>query len=156
MTRTSAGLLVFRVTGDGTREVLLVHPGGPLWRKKDDGAWSIPKGEVEADDDPAATADREYAEELGFRIKLLGIARLTEHGLEQHVHPCMVRRETPIAAVEGVFNGIVAEGDFVGQLMLEGRAAGTPMGVRVAHRSISPKTMSTMPSRSSSLFATCL
>jgi predicted NUDIX family NTP pyrophosphohydrolase len=65
VTRTSAGLLVFRVTGDGTREVLLVHPGGPLWRKKDDGAWSIPKGEVEADDDPAATADREYAEELG-------------------------------------------------------------------------------------------
>jgi predicted NUDIX family NTP pyrophosphohydrolase len=65
VTRTSAGLLVFRVTGDGTREVLLVHPGGPLWRTKDDGAWSIPKGEVEADDDPEAAADREYAEELG-------------------------------------------------------------------------------------------
>jgi predicted NUDIX family NTP pyrophosphohydrolase len=62
---TSAGLLVFRVTGDGSREVLLVHPGGPLWQKKDDGAWSIPKGQVEADDDPVATADREYAEELG-------------------------------------------------------------------------------------------
>jgi homoserine dehydrogenase len=68
--------------------------------------------------------DIEFAEELGYRIKLLGIARLTEHGLEQRVHPCMVRRETPIAAVEGVFNGIVAEGDFVGQLMLEGRGAG--------------------------------
>jgi homoserine dehydrogenase len=68
--------------------------------------------------------DIEYAEELGFRIKLLGIARLTDHGLEQRVHPCMVRRETPIAAVEGVFNGVVAEGDFVGQLMLEGRGAG--------------------------------
>lgn len=65
-----------------------------------------------------------FAEELGYRIKLLGIARLTEHGLEQRVHPCMVRREAPIAAVEGVFNGIVAEGDFVGQLMLEGRGAG--------------------------------
>ncbi|HVH78232.1 MAG TPA: homoserine dehydrogenase [Stellaceae bacterium] len=65
-----------------------------------------------------------FADELGYRIKLLGIARLTEHGLEQRVHPCMVRRETPIAAVEGVFNGIVAEGDFVGQLMLEGRGAG--------------------------------
>ena len=62
---TSAGLLVFRMTSDGTPEVLLVHPGGPLWRKKDDGVWSIPKGEVEADDDPQATADREYAEELG-------------------------------------------------------------------------------------------
>jgi len=68
--------------------------------------------------------DIEFAEELGFRIKLLGIARLTDHGLEQRVHPCMVRRETPIAAVEGVFNGVVAEGDFVGQLMLEGRGAG--------------------------------
>jgi homoserine dehydrogenase len=68
--------------------------------------------------------DIDFAAELGYRIKLLGIARLTEHGLEQRVHPCMVRRETPIAAVEGVFNGIVAEGDFVGQLMLEGRGAG--------------------------------
>jgi homoserine dehydrogenase len=68
--------------------------------------------------------DIEFAEELGYRIKLLGIARLTDDGLEQRVHPCMVRRETPIAAVEGVFNGIVAEGDFVGQLMLEGRGAG--------------------------------
>ncbi|HWD60353.1 MAG TPA: homoserine dehydrogenase [Stellaceae bacterium] len=68
--------------------------------------------------------DIEFAEELGYRIKLLGIARMTDHGLEQRVHPCMVRRATPIAAVEGVFNGIVAEGDFVGQLMLEGRGAG--------------------------------
>jgi homoserine dehydrogenase len=65
-----------------------------------------------------------FAEELGYRIKLLGIARLTDHGLEQRVHPCMVRQEAPIAAVEGVFNGVVAEGDFVGQLMLEGRGAG--------------------------------
>jgi homoserine dehydrogenase len=68
--------------------------------------------------------DIDFAEELGYRIKLLGIARLTESGLEQRVHPCMVKREAPIAAVEGVFNGIVAEGDFVGQLMLEGRGAG--------------------------------
>src|ERR1700723_143990 len=68
--------------------------------------------------------DIEFAEELGYRIKLLGIARLTDHGLEQRVHPCMVRRETPIAAVEGVFNGVVAEGDFVGRVVLEGRGAG--------------------------------
>jgi homoserine dehydrogenase len=68
--------------------------------------------------------DIDFAEELGFRIKLLGIARLTDHGLEQRVHPCMVRRAAPIAAVEGVFNGIVAEGDFVGQVVLEGRGAG--------------------------------
>ena len=68
--------------------------------------------------------DIEFAEELGYRIKLAGIARLTDHGLEQRVHPCMVRRETPIAAVEGVFNGVVAEGDFVGRVVLEGRGAG--------------------------------
>jgi homoserine dehydrogenase len=68
--------------------------------------------------------DIDFAAELGYRIKLLGIARLTENGLEQRVHPCMVKRETPIAAVEGVFNGIVAEGDFVGRVVLEGRGAG--------------------------------
>jgi homoserine dehydrogenase len=68
--------------------------------------------------------DIAFAEELGYRIKLLGIARLTEHGLEQRVHPCMVRRTTPIAAVEGVFNAVVAEGDFVGRVVLEGRGAG--------------------------------
>src|SRR5271170_4461440 len=68
--------------------------------------------------------DIDFAEELGYRIKLLGIARLTEDGLEQRVHPCMVPRATPIAAVEGVFNAVVAEGDFVGRVVLEGRGAG--------------------------------
>jgi homoserine dehydrogenase len=68
--------------------------------------------------------DIDFAEELGYRIKLLGIARLTDHGLEQRVHPCMVRRGTPIAAVEEVFNAVVAEGDFVGRVVLEGRGAG--------------------------------
>ncbi len=68
--------------------------------------------------------DIDFAEELGYRIKLLGIARLTENGLEQRVHPCMVPRGTPIAAVEGVFNAVVAEGDFVGRVVLEGRGAG--------------------------------
>ena len=68
--------------------------------------------------------DIDFAEELGYRIKLLGIARLTENGLEQRVHPCMVPRATPIAAVEGVFNAVVAEGDFVGRVVLEGRGAG--------------------------------
>ncbi|HVC52829.1 MAG TPA: homoserine dehydrogenase [Stellaceae bacterium] len=68
--------------------------------------------------------DIDFAEELGYRIKLLGIARLTEAGLEQRVHPCMVRRDTPIAAVEGVFNAVVAEGDFVGRVVLQGRGAG--------------------------------
>ena len=68
--------------------------------------------------------DIDFAEELGYRIKLLGVARLTDHGLEQRVHPCMVKRGTPIAAVEGVFNAVVAEGDFIGRVVLEGRGAG--------------------------------
>jgi homoserine dehydrogenase len=68
--------------------------------------------------------DIEYADELGFRIKLLGLARPTEHGIEQRVHPCMVARTTPIANVEGVFNAIMVEGDFSGRIMLEGRGAG--------------------------------
>ncbi|HJU18341.1 MAG TPA: homoserine dehydrogenase [Stellaceae bacterium] len=68
--------------------------------------------------------DIDFAEELGYRIKLLGTARLTEEGLEQRVHPCMVPRATPIAAVEGVYNAVVAEGDFVGRVVLQGRGAG--------------------------------
>src|SRR6202035_2053771 len=60
----------------------------------------------------------------GYRIKLLGLARLTDHGIEQRVHACMVPRATPIAHVEGVFNAVVVEGDFVGRVMLEGRGAG--------------------------------
>lgn len=68
--------------------------------------------------------DIQFAGELGFRIKLLGLARLTEHGLEQRVHPCMVPLETPIAHVEDVFNAVVAEGDFVGRVVSEGRGAG--------------------------------
>jgi homoserine dehydrogenase len=68
--------------------------------------------------------DIAYAEELGFRIKLLGSARPTEHGIEQRVHACMVPIGTPIAHVEGVFNAVVTEGDFVGQNVAEGRGAG--------------------------------
>ena len=68
--------------------------------------------------------DIAFADELGYRIKLLGVARLTENGLEQRVHPCMVPLGTPIAEVEGVFNAVVAEGDFVGRMFFEGRGAG--------------------------------
>jgi predicted NUDIX family NTP pyrophosphohydrolase len=60
----SAGLLLYR-QGDGGPEVLLVHPGGPFWARKDAGAWSIPKGEVDEGEDPEAAARRELAEELG-------------------------------------------------------------------------------------------
>ena len=65
-----------------------------------------------------------FANELGYRIKLLGIARQTEAGIETRVHPCMVPQSAPIARVDGVFNAVVAEGNFVGRVMLEGRGAG--------------------------------
>ncbi len=68
--------------------------------------------------------DIEYAEELGYRIKLLAITNKTENGVEQRVHPCMVPEGTPIAHVDGVFNAVVAEGDFVGQTVYEGQGAG--------------------------------
>ncbi len=68
--------------------------------------------------------DIAFATELGYRIKLLGIARRTEAGIESRVHPCMVPQAAPIARVDGVFNAVVAEGDFVGRVMLEGRGAG--------------------------------
>jgi len=68
--------------------------------------------------------DIAYAEELGYRIKLIGSARLTAHGLEQRVHPCMVSLQTPLAHVEGVLNAVVAKGDFVETTEYEGRGAG--------------------------------
>jgi len=68
--------------------------------------------------------DIRFAEELGYRIKLLGLARETRFGIEQRVHPCMVSLEAPIAHIEGVFNAVVVEGDFVGTTMFQGRGAG--------------------------------
>jgi predicted NUDIX family NTP pyrophosphohydrolase len=62
--KRSAGLLLYRRDG-ATLEVLLVHPGGPFWAKRDAGAWSIPKGEIGADEEPLAAARREFVEELG-------------------------------------------------------------------------------------------
>ena len=63
--KRSAGVLLFRRAG-GEIEVLLAHPGGPYWRNKDDGAWSIPKGEYADNEDPLAAAKREFAEEIGL------------------------------------------------------------------------------------------
>ena len=68
--------------------------------------------------------DIQYAGELGYRIKLLGSARLTEDGLEQRVHPCMIDQEAPIAHVDGVLNAVVVSGDFVDDAGFEGRGAG--------------------------------
>jgi predicted NUDIX family NTP pyrophosphohydrolase len=64
---SSAGILLHRASDSGT-EVLLVHPGGPFWARKDLGAWSIPKGELDGDEDPRACALREFAEETGTRL----------------------------------------------------------------------------------------
>lgn len=64
MARRSAGILLHRWR-DGAHEVLLVHPGGPAWARRDAGAWSIPKGEYEPGEDPLAAARREFQEELG-------------------------------------------------------------------------------------------
>jgi predicted NUDIX family NTP pyrophosphohydrolase len=75
---TSAGILPFRRHGDSL-ELLLVHPGGPFWAKKDDGAWSIPKGEFDAGEEPRACALRELEEELGSSLGL-AVERLTELG----------------------------------------------------------------------------
>ena len=65
MAKTSAGLLLYRHAPDGL-QVFLVHPGGPFWAHKDDGVWSIPKGEFGPDEDPLAAARREFTEETGF------------------------------------------------------------------------------------------
>jgi predicted NUDIX family NTP pyrophosphohydrolase len=62
--KTSAGILAYRKIPRGL-EVLLVHPGGPFWRNKDDGVWSIPKGEIQLNEDPEGAALREFVEELG-------------------------------------------------------------------------------------------
>lgn len=67
MPKLSAGLLLYRVN-EGVVEVLLAHPGGPFWAKKDDGAWSIPKGEYATGEDPWVVAQREFVEEIGLAV----------------------------------------------------------------------------------------
>jgi predicted NUDIX family NTP pyrophosphohydrolase len=66
--KKSAGILLYRVRKGGP-EVLLVHPGGPFWKNKDAGAWTIPKGEPDADEDPLETALRELQEETGIAVR---------------------------------------------------------------------------------------
>lgn len=77
----SAGILMYRYRG-GSLEVLLLHPGGPFWARKDVGAWSIPKGEFDLDgEEPLSAAKREFAEETGYAVDGsfidLGISRQT-------------------------------------------------------------------------------
>jgi predicted NUDIX family NTP pyrophosphohydrolase len=77
MPRRSAGILLYRRRG-GALEVLLVHPGGPLWARRDAGAWSIPKGEHGDGEDPKAVALRELAEETGHHLGEAGLLPLGE------------------------------------------------------------------------------
>ena len=81
MSSKSAGIVAFR-TRHGKLEVLLVHPGGPLWRKKDLGAWSIPKGEYASGEDPEHVARREFREELGIELtkELLSLGEVRQRG----------------------------------------------------------------------------
>ena len=73
--RQSAGILLYRVR-DGVVEVLLVHPGGPYWARKDAGAWTIPKGEFGSDESPLAAACREFREETGADVDVRDCAAL--------------------------------------------------------------------------------
>src|SRR4029079_4415768 len=68
MPKTAAGLLLYRRRSLGV-EVLLAHPGGPFWTRKDLGAWTIPKGEIDEGEDPLAAAKREFAEEIGVTLE---------------------------------------------------------------------------------------
>ena len=101
MAKRSAGILLFRQRPDGP-EVLLVHPGGPFWAKKDLGAWSLPKGEIEPDEEPQCAALREFAEETGTALPdgaLLDLGTIRQKsgklvlafGLEGDLDPALVR-----------------------------------------------------------------
>lgn len=81
--RRSAGLLVYRRGQDGALEVFLAHPGGPYWTKKDEGAWTIPKGEPDEGEELLATALREFAEETGLPVPegpYLSLGEITQKG----------------------------------------------------------------------------
>jgi predicted NUDIX family NTP pyrophosphohydrolase len=68
MPKRSAGILLYRIR-DGELQVFLAHPGGPFWARKDLGAWTIPKGEIDEGEDALAAAKREFAEEIGARLE---------------------------------------------------------------------------------------
>jgi predicted NUDIX family NTP pyrophosphohydrolase len=99
----SAGILLYRCVG-GALQVLLVHPGGPFWRNKDAGAWSIPKGEVDEGEDPLAAARREFAEETGIaltgdflalgEIKQKGGKVVTAFAHDRDIDPAAIKSNT--------------------------------------------------------------
>lgn len=95
MPQESAGIILYRRRG-GEIEVLLAHPGGPYWRSRDEGAWAIPKGQVEPGEDAAAAALREFEEELGAKPR------------GEAVHLCRIRQKggkwVDAFAIEGDFD----------------------------------------------------
>lgn len=103
MPKISAGLIMFRIRNDKP-EVLLVHPGGPFWAKKDLGTWSIPKGEVAPGEDALETAKREFEEELGMKPEgtFQKLGTITQKGgkqveawaFEGDFDPAMIRSNT--------------------------------------------------------------
>ena len=89
----SAGVIAFRWRGDEL-EVFLVHPGGPFWQRKDEGAWSIPKGEFSEIETPEAAARREFSEETGFLLPqdLLALTPIVQ-SRSKVVHPFAVEAD---------------------------------------------------------------
>jgi predicted NUDIX family NTP pyrophosphohydrolase len=83
MARRSAGILLYRRAGAGTVEVLLAHPGGPIFEKRDEGVWSIPKGEIDPGEDPWDVARREFEEETGHTVPAgtaIDLGEITQKG----------------------------------------------------------------------------
>ena len=103
MGKLSAGLLMYRMTS-GRLEVLLVHPGGPFWRRKDLGAWSIPKGEYPSSEEPLEAAKREFQEETGCQprgpftpltaVKQAGGKEISAWAFEGDWDPAQLRSNT--------------------------------------------------------------
>jgi predicted NUDIX family NTP pyrophosphohydrolase len=100
MPQRSAGILLYRRRGRGAVEVLLVHPGGPFWAKKDDGAWSIPKGEYAEGEDALAAARREFAEETGADLEAI----LMGEAIALGAFAQSLAKTVDVWAVEGEFD----------------------------------------------------
>ena len=102
---TSAGIVLFRER-DGVLEVLLGHMGGPYWARKDEGAWSIPKGELSGGEDPLAGARREFAEELGHAPpdgRVIELGEIRQRGGKRVVAFAVEGEFDPARLVPGTF-----------------------------------------------------
>ena len=101
MATESAGILLYKCK-DRELLVLLVHPGGPFWRNKDDGAWTIPKGERDTDEDAETTARREFAEEVGVKPSgaLVPLGRIRQRG-GKHVDGFALEGDLDVERISG-------------------------------------------------------